>query len=38
VVITLTGNGLKDPDFGLKHLPGPVSLPATIEAVLEAMT
>jgi threonine synthase len=38
VVITLTGNGLKDPDFGLKHLPGPVSLPATIDAVLEAMT
>jgi threonine synthase len=37
VVITLTGNGLKDPDFGLKHLPGPVAIPPTIEAVLKAM-
>ena len=36
--ITLTGNGLKDPDFGLKHLPGPITVAAEIEEVLEAMT
>lgn len=38
IVATLTGNGLKDPDFGLKHLPGPVNVPAELGAVLEAMT
>jgi len=37
VVVTLTGNGLKDPDFGLKHLPGPVTIPAKLDAVLQAM-
>ncbi|HVO31233.1 MAG TPA: pyridoxal-phosphate dependent enzyme, partial [bacterium] len=37
IVATLTGNGLKDPDFGLKHLPGPVNVPAELKAVLEAM-
>ena len=37
VVVTLTGNGLKDPDFGLKHLPGPVQIEPTTEAVLAAI-
>jgi threonine synthase len=36
-VVTLTGNGLKDPDFGLKHLPGPVTVKPEIGAVLEAL-
>ena len=36
-VITLTGNGLKDPDFGLKHLPGPKTVKPEIEAVLESL-
>lgn len=38
IVITLTGNGLKDPDFGLKHLPGPVQVAPTTDAVLAAMS
>lgn len=37
IVVTLTGNGLKDPDFGLKHLPGPMAVPPEIDAVLKAM-
>ena len=37
IVVTLTGNGLKDPDFGLKHLPGPRAVPATLDAVLSAL-
>ena len=37
IVATLTGNGLKDPDFGLKHLPGPKAVPAEIGAVLKAL-
>ncbi len=38
LVATLTGNGLKDPDFGLKHLPGPVTVPPEIDAVLKALS
>ena len=36
IVVTLTGNGLKDPDFGLKHLPGPKAVKPEIDSVLEA--
>ena len=37
IVVTLTGNGLKDPDFGLKHLPGPKTVKPEIDAVLKAL-
>jgi threonine synthase len=37
VVLTLTGNGLKDPDTALSHSPPPVPVAGTIEALTFAL-
>jgi len=37
VAVTLTGHGLKDPDRAIKTAPHPVTVPATIEAVVRAL-
>lgn len=38
IVCVLTGHGLKDPDNAIKHSAKPVSVPATVEAILEHVT
>lgn len=35
IVCILTGHGLKDPDNAIKHSTKPISIPATVDAVLE---
>jgi threonine synthase len=37
VAVTLTGHGLKDPDRAIKTAPHPVTVPATLEAVVRAL-
>jgi threonine synthase len=37
IVCVLTGNGLKDPDFALSRLAAPKPIPATVEALAEAL-
>ena len=37
VAITLTGHGLKDPDRAIKTAPHPVTVPATLPAVIQAL-
>ena len=37
VVCVLTGNGLKDPDFALSRLAAPTPIPATLDALAEAL-
>ena len=37
VAVTLTGHGLKDPDRAIKTAPHPVTVPATLEAVVQAL-
>lgn len=37
VAITLTGHGLKDPDRAIKTAPHPITVPATLDAVLRAL-
>ena len=37
VAVTLTGHGLKDPDRVIKSVPHPVTVPATLEAVVKAL-
>lgn len=37
IVCILTGHGLKDPDMAIKMVGKPAAIPATMEAVLEAM-
>jgi len=37
IVIITTGNGLKDPDFAVKHGPKPVKIPSNLKAVLKAL-
>jgi hypothetical protein len=35
--VTLTGHGLKDPERAIKTIPHPVTVPATLEAVVRAL-
>jgi threonine synthase len=37
VAVTLTGHGLKDPDRAIKTVPMPISIPATLDAVLRTL-
>ncbi len=37
VAVTLTGHGLKDPDRAIKTAPHPITVPATLEAVVKAL-
>ncbi len=37
VAVTLTGHGLKDPDRAIKSAPHPVTVPATLDAVLRVL-
>lgn len=37
IVCVLTGNGLKDPDFALSRLAAPTPIPATLDALVEAL-
>lgn len=37
VAVTLTGHGLKDPDRAIKTAPHPITVPATVDAVVKAL-
>ncbi|WP_119322955.1 threonine synthase [Capsulimonas corticalis] len=37
IAVTLTGHGLKDPDRAIKSAPHPITVPASLEAVVQAL-